>query len=401
MHAEVSGEHESLPSQYSSAPAPKASAPPTAPKPALSFLPPPEMGDRPPPAPWAEELKARTNRQGNHNAAPNSAAQPFAKAPAVAPKSGFGGRTTTSSPSPPIAICSFPPPPAAPPAAPPAPPAAPPAPPAPPNNMATAPAANHIKSSPFASQMNANQNTAPSPPGPVPSAGGGVPLNMKEVEELERMTKDFIRNMDANAPLITSPPTEVCGKCGEALSRTQPAVRAMDKLFHSTCFCCMSCHRPLQGMQFYDRDGSPQCEDCYVSSLAVCSRCGEKITDRVLKAVGQCFHAHCFRCSTCSCVLEGAPFITDDNNNPYCVQDYHRRFSPMCVSCNEPIIPAPGSEETVRVVALDKNFHLKCYRCEDCARPLSIEADENGCYPLDGKILCMKCHTQRAKQAAH
>lgn len=112
----------------------------------------------------------------------------------------------------------------------------------------------------------------------------------------------------------------------------------------------------------------------------------------------------------------------------------------MCVSCNEPIIPAPGSEETVRVVALDKNFHLKCYRCEvrpihscfclgffvvvfyvchrvfqlltkliinisitlqDCARPLSIEADENGCYPLDGKILCMKCHTQRAKQAAH
>ncbi|XP_044064884.1 zyxin isoform X2 [Siniperca chuatsi] len=427
-----------LPSQYSSAPAPKPSAPPpTAPKPALSFLPPPEMADRPPPAPWAEELKARTNRQANHNSAPNSAPQSFAKAPAVAPKSGFGGRTGTSSaslaqklnqnttpisvapkPSPPSATSSFPPP-----------PAAPPAPPTPPNNMVAAPASNHIKSSPFASQVNTNQNppaavpppqpktmasprpsfnqpmktppaSSPSPPGPVAIPGGGVPLNMREVEELERMTKDFIKDMDTHAPVITSPPTEVCGKCGEALSRTQPAVRAMDKLFHSNCFCCMSCHRPLQGMQFYDRDGAPQCEDCYMSSLAVCSRCGEKITDRVLKAVGQCFHAQCFRCSTCSCTLEGAPFITDDNNNPYCVQDYHRRFSPMCVSCNEPIIPAAGSEETVRVVALDKNFHLKCYRCEDCARPLSIEADENGCYPLDGRILCMKCHTQRAKQAA-
>ncbi|XP_051262016.1 zyxin isoform X2 [Dicentrarchus labrax] len=449
-----------LPSQFPSVPAPKPAAPPpTAPKPALSFLPPPEMGDRPPPAPWAEELKARTNRQANHsNSAPNS----FAKAPAVAPKSGFGGRPTTSSaslaqklnqnlnqntapisvapkPSPPSATSSFPPPPAATSSFPPAlsatssfppPPAAPPAPPTPPNNMASAPASNHIKSSPFASQVNANQNppaavpppqpkamassrpsfsqpmrgpsaSTPSPPGPVPIPGGGVPLNMREVEELERMTKDFIKDMDTHAPVITSPPTEVCGKCGEALSRTQPAVRAMDKLFHSNCFCCMSCHRPLQGMQFYDRDGSPQCEDCYMSSLAVCSRCGEKITDRVLKAVGQCFHAHCFRCSTCSCTLEGAPFITDDNNNPYCVQDYHRRFSPLCVSCNEPIVPAAGSEETVRVVALDKNFHLKCYRCEDCARPLSIEADENGCYPLDGRILCMKCHTQRAKQAAH
>lgn len=431
-----------LPSQYSSAPAPKPPAPPpTAPKPSLSFLPPPEMGDRPPPAPWAEELKARTNRHANHNSSPNAAAQPFAKAPAVAPKSGFGGRTSTSAaslaqklnqnlnqnttpinvapkPSYPSATSSLPPP-----------PAAPPAPPTPPSNMAATQAPSHIKSSPFTNQVNVNQNppaavpppqpkmmtspsssfnqpmksppsSTPSPPGPVAIPGGGVPLNMREVEELERMTKDFIKDMDKHAPVITSPPTEVCGKCGEALSRTQPAVRAMDKLFHSNCFCCMSCHRPLQGMQFYDRDGSPQCEDCYMSSLAVCSRCGERITDRVLKAVGQCFHAQCFRCSTCSCVLEGAPFITDDNNNPYCVQDYHRRFSPLCVSCNEPIIPAPGSEETVRVVALDKNFHLKCYRCEDCARPLSIEADENGCYPLDGKILCMKCHTQRAKRAA-
>nr|XP_020466582.1 zyxin-like [Monopterus albus] len=423
-----------LPSQYSSASAPKPSAPPpTAPKPALSFLPPAEMGDRPPPAPWAEELKARTNRQANHSPAANAAAQPFAKAPAVAPKSGFGGKTATSSASlaqklsqnlnqtsTPISGA----PKTSAPSSSPLPPAAPP----PPNNTASALASNHIKSSPFPGQVNANQNppaavppaqpksmeppasfrpptkappaSSPSFPGPVAVPGGGVPLSMREVEELERMTKDFIKDMDTHAPVITSPPTEVCGKCGEALSRSQPAVRAMDKLFHSNCFCCMSCHRPLQGMQFYDRDGSPQCESCYISSLAVCSRCGDRITDRVLKAVGQCFHAHCFRCSTCSCTLEGAPFITDDNNNPYCVQDYHRRFSPLCVSCNEPIVPAPGSEETVRVVALDKNFHLKCYRCEDCARPLSIEADENGCYPLDGRILCMKCHTKRAKQAA-
>lgn len=171
-----------LPSQYSAAPAPKPSAPPpTAPKPALSFLPPPEMGDRPPPAPWAEELKARTNRQANHNnSAPNSAAQPFAKAPAVAPKSSFGGRTTTSSASlaqklnqnlnqttapvnfapkasPPSAGSSFPPP-----------PAAPPAPPTPPNNMGAAPSSNHIKSSPFASQVNANQNAAAAVPPPQP-----------------------------------------------------------------------------------------------------------------------------------------------------------------------------------------------------------------------------------------
>ncbi len=47
----------------------------------------------------------------------------------------------------------------------------------------------------------------PSPPGPIPIPGGGVPLNMREVEELERMTKDFIKDMDTHAPVITSPPT--------------------------------------------------------------------------------------------------------------------------------------------------------------------------------------------------
>lgn len=75
-----------MPSQFSSAPAPKPVAPPpTAPKPTLSFLPPPEMGDRPPPAPWAEELRARTTqRQANQKPA-SAPAQPPAKAASPAP----------------------------------------------------------------------------------------------------------------------------------------------------------------------------------------------------------------------------------------------------------------------------------------------------------------------------
>ncbi|MED6253145.1 hypothetical protein ATANTOWER_023097 [Ataeniobius toweri] len=178
----------------------------------------------------------------------------------------------------------------------------------------------------------------------------------------------------------------------------QPAVKAMDKVFHSSCFCCMSCCRPLQGMQFYNRDGSPQCELCYRKSLAACSRCGERITDRVLKAMGKCFHVHCFCCNTCSCTLEGLPFIAGEDNKPYCVQDYHRRFSPLCEICKEPIVPAPGSEEIVKVVALDKNFHIKCYRCEDCVRPLSSEVDKCPGYPLDDRILCIKCYSKRTKQ---
>lgn len=34
---------------------------------------------------------------------------------------------------------------------------------------------------------------------------------------------------------------------------------------------------------------------------------------------------------------------------------------------------------------------------QDCGKALSIEADDNGCFPLDGHVLCRKCHTARAQ----
>lgn len=41
-----------------------------------------------------------------------------------------------------------------------------------------------------------------------------------------------------------------------------------------------------------------------------------------------------------------------------------RKFAPRCCVCKQPIMPEPGQEETVRVVALDRSFHIQCYKCE-------------------------------------
>ncbi len=57
-------------------------------------------------------------------------------------------------------------------------------------------------------------------------------------------------------------------------------------------------------------------------------------------------------------------------------------------------MPEGGEEETVRVVALDRSFHVGCYRCEDCGRLLSSD-QEAGCYPLDDHVLCKGCNTKR------
>lgn len=57
------------------------------------------------------------------------------------------------------------------------------------------------------------------------------------------------------------------------------------------------------------------------------------------------------------------------------------------------ITPVEGTDETVRVVSMDKDFHVDCYICEDCGMQLTDEPDKR-CYPLDGRLLCRSCHLQ-------
>ncbi|XP_049749811.1 zyxin isoform X1 [Elephas maximus indicus] len=239
---------------------------------------------------------------------------------------------------------------------------------------------------------------SPPPPAPIqvrpPGAPG--PLTLKEVEELEQLTQQLMQDME-QPQRSGAAPSELCGRCCQPLARAQPAVRALGQLFHIACFTCHQCARQLQGQQFYSLEGAPYCDGCYTETLEKCSTCGQPITERMLRATGRAYHPNCFTCVVCACPLEGTSFIVDQANRPHCVPDYHKQYAPRCSVCAEPIMPEPGREETVRVVALDKNFHMKCYKCEDCGKPLSIEADDDGCFPLDGHVLCRKCHTARAQ----
>ncbi|XP_036850415.2 zyxin isoform X4 [Manis javanica] len=248
-------------------------------------------------------------------------------------------------------------------------------------------------------QVQEKQHPVP-PPAPnqnqVRSHGAPGPLTMKEVEELEQLTQQLMQDME-HPQRQNVAVHESCGRCHQPLARAQPAVRALGQLFHITCFTCHQCEQQLQGQQFYSLEGAPYCEGCYTDTLEKCNTCGQPITDRMLRATGKAYHPQCFTCVVCACPLEGTSFIVDQANRPHCVPDYHKQYAPRCSVCTEPIMPEPGREETVRVVALDKNFHMKCYKCEDCGKPLSIEADDNGCFPLDGHVLCRKCHTARAQ----
>nr|XP_013814520.1 PREDICTED: lipoma-preferred partner [Apteryx mantelli mantelli] len=210
-------------------------------------------------------------------------------------------------------------------------------------------------------------------------------------DELEHLTKKMLYDME-------NPPSDDyfgrCARCGENVVGEGTGCTAMDQVFHVDCFTCMMCNNKLRGQPFYAVEKKAYCEPCYINTLEQCSVCAKPIMERILRATGKAYHPHCFTCVMCHRSLDGIPFTVDAGGNIHCIEDFHKKFAPRCSVCKEPIMPAPGQEETVRIVALDRDFHVQCYRCEDCGGLLS-EGDNQGCYPLDGHILCKTCNSAR------
>ncbi|RNA00212.1 thyroid receptor-interacting 6 [Brachionus plicatilis] len=140
------------------------------------------------------------------------------------------------------------------------------------------------------------------------------------------------------------------------------------------------------------------CEECYNKMLEKCSFCLRPINDRILRATGKPFHPECFNCIVCKKNLDGIPFTVDASNKIHCIECFHEKYAPRCYICRLPITPESGMEETIRIVAMDKNFHIHCYKCEDCGVSLSSNAENaGGCFPLDDHIYCKNCNYHHLK----
>uniref|UniRef100_UPI00358E3DBC insulin gene enhancer protein ISL-1-like n=1 Tax=Myxine glutinosa TaxID=7769 RepID=UPI00358E3DBC len=115
---------------------------------------------------------------------------------------------------------------------------------------------------------------------------------------------------------------------------------------------------------------------------AVCAGCGLPIRDRYLLRVAPDleWHAACLRCATCATPLETAASCFVRDGKTFCRRDYASLFGIKCTKCK-----AAFGRNELAMRARSHAYHVGCFRCEACARPL-IPGDE---FALrDGGLFC-------------
>lgn len=240
-------------------------------------------------------------------------------------------------------------------------------------------------------RVNSSSSGGRSPAGPT----AGQPLSQSNAsatvvpeKETKRALKKLAHHWGRHANSFG-----YCIACGEEIIGAENGCEALGKVYHSSCFTCSRCGESLSGQTFYILKDRVVCERDYMKTLEKCYKCGEPVADKVIRALGELFHPKCFVCSVCGQCLDGIPFTVDATNNVYCVKDFNYKYAPKCGVCDQPIIQDNDSKENLRIVAMDKSFHPKCYKCEDCGKNLTEQGE--GCYPLDTHLLCRDCNSER------
>ncbi|XP_035860912.1 actin-binding LIM protein 3 isoform X1 [Sander lucioperca] len=167
-----------------------------------------------------------------------------------------------------------------------------------------------------------------------------------------------------------------CQRCRDVCKGE--VVRVQDTHFHVKCFTCTVCNCDLARSGFFQKKGEYICTADYQRLYGTrCDRCDSFITGEVVSALGRTYHPMCFVCSVCSKPFPIGDRVTFSGKDCVCQQ-----CSRTLVKPNEPIkIHGPshcaGCRAEIKqgqsLLALEKQWHVSCFRCRTCNMVLTGE----------------------------
>ncbi|XP_054726771.1 actin-binding LIM protein 2 isoform X3 [Anastrepha obliqua] len=225
-----------------------------------------------------------------------------------------------------------------------------------------------------------------------------------------------------------------CAKCDKKCSGE--VLRVADKHFHKACFQCCQCKKSLATGGFFTKDGVYYCIPDYQRLYGTkCAACQQYVEGEVVSTMGKTYHQKCFTCSKCSNPFKSGSKVTNTGKEVLCencipaAASSPIRQPPTTAETSRKegtVSPVPKAESPTRatahqqmtsgvvsdkahlkedydpndcagcgellkegqaLVALDRQWHVWCFRCKACNAVL------NGEYMgKDGVPYCEKCY---------
>ncbi|XP_076982231.1 actin-binding LIM protein 1 isoform X8 [Tamandua tetradactyla] len=199
---------------------------------------------------------------------------------------------------------------------------------------------------------------------------------------------------------LSEKPVIHCHKCGEPCKGE--VLRVQTRHFHIKCFTCKVCGCDLAQGGFFIKNGEYLCTLDYQRMYGTrCHGCGEFVEGEVVTALGKTYHPNCFACTICKRPFPPGDRVTFNGRDCLC----QLCAQPMSSSPKEASCPSncAGCGRDIKngqaLLALDKQWHLGCFKCKSCGKVLTGEYISKDGAPYCEKdyqglfgVKCEVCH---------
>ncbi|XP_010625425.1 actin-binding LIM protein 3 isoform X5 [Fukomys damarensis] len=166
-----------------------------------------------------------------------------------------------------------------------------------------------------------------------------------------------------------------CFRCGDTCKGE--VVRVHNNHFHIRCFTCQVCGCGLAQSGFFFKNQEYICTQDYQQLYGTrCDSCRDFITGEVISALGRTYHPKCFVCSLCRKPFPIGDKVTFSGKECVCQTCSQSMTSSKPIKIRGPSHCAGCKEEIKHgqsLLALDKQWHVSCFKCQTCSVILTGE----------------------------